>query len=282
MKIKDTIILKIAKRWIAGTSLEDVIKCAKKANSSGIKAVVNYLGEDIEEDSVAEQHKNEYIRLQNVMESEKINGCVSLKLTQIGLLKDAEKAKQRLESIIINGESKKQYVWIDMESSKFTDETIKIYLDLAKTHSRTGIALQAYLKRTEEDIEKIIQSNGMIRLVKGAYHENKDIVITGRERIRKNYLKLMERLFGSGIYFAVATHDQFLIDKAISLATDKSKFEFEFLKGIRDEIKKKLVSEGYNVAEYIPYGQNWYPYSIRRIEEHPSNIILLLRSIIGF
>jgi proline dehydrogenase len=279
--LREAIILRIAKRWIAGTRIEDAIKDAKKANSKGIDVVINYLGEDIMEERIAEKHAQEYINLQNKIKNEGIRGCVSLKLTQLGILIKIETAKKRLERIIENGENLNQYVWIDMEGSKLTDLTLSIYLEMLEKHSKIGVALQAYLKRTANDMEKIIERGGMVRLVKGAYKESKEIVFETRAEIRRNYQKLMERLFESGIYFAVATHDQKLIEKAIELSNIKKKgFEFEFLKGIRDDIKTHLAKEGYKVSEYLPYGENWYPYSKRRISEHPSNLILLLRSIV--
>lgn len=281
MGLREALILRIAKRWIAGTTLEDAIKDAKKANSRGVGAVINYLGEDITEDSVAESHTKEYLRLQNEIYNQGIKGCISLKLTQLGLILDKEKARNRLERIAENGSKLKQYVWIDMESSKFTDVTLYLYLAVLESYDNTGVALQAYLRRTQEDIERIITKGGMVRLVKGAYRESREIAFSRRTEIRKNYEKLMERLFNSGIYFAVATHDKYLIDKAIELSNEKKEgFEFEFLKGIREELKDDLVSRGYTVSEYLPYGENWYPYSKRRIYEHPSNIMLLIRSLI--
>ncbi len=281
MGLKEALILRIAKRWIAGTRLEDAIKDAKKANSRGVGAVINYLGEDITEDSVAESHTNEYLRLQNEIHNQGIRGCVSLKLTQLGLILDREKARRRLEKIVENGAKLKQYVWIDMEGSKFTDVTLYLYLAVLESYGNTGVALQAYLRRTQDDMERIISKGGMVRLVKGAYRESSEIAFSKRTEIRKNYEKLMERLFSSGIYFAVATHDKHLIDRAIELSKEKKEgFEFELLKGIREELKDELVSSGYTVSEYLPYGENWYPYSKRRIYEHPSNIMLLIRSLI--
>lgn len=274
-------MLRIAKKWIAGTKIEDAIKDAKKANSRGIGAVLNYLGEDIRDNELAEKHTEEYLRLQNEIENNGIKGSVSLKLTQIGIILDTEKPRKRLERIVENGRNLKQYVWIDMESSKFTDATLSLYLDMLNLYSKVGLALQAYMKRTAADLEKVIEKGGSVRLVKGAYKESSDIVFSKRNEIRKNYKILMERLFKSGVYFAIATHDKLLIDRALEISDGrKGGFEFEFLKGIRDELKNELVSKGYTVSEYIPYGDDWYPYSMRRMSEHPSNIILLLRSLV--
>ncbi|HEV2227116.1 MAG TPA: proline dehydrogenase family protein, partial [Nitrososphaerales archaeon] len=172
-------------------------------------------------------------------------------------------------------------LWLDMEGSKFTDATFKTYLAARERHQGVGVALQAYLRRSEADLKTILDAGGKVRIVKGAYRESHDIVYPTKKEVTDNFAKLMGILFERGEGFAIGTHDTLLIDKAKKLAdSSHTNFRFELLKGIRDELKDELVKSGYHVHEYLPYGDSWYAYSKRRIKEHPSNIWLLLRSLV--
>jgi proline dehydrogenase len=281
MGLKEVFILPVAKRWIAGADLESAIKDAKKANSRGLGVVVNFLGEEIRDPSKADSHTEEYLRLQQAMADGNINGKASVKLTQLGLVLDQAQAARRLERIAANSERLDQWLWIDMEGSKFTDATISIYQETHDKHGHLGVALQSYLKRSESDLKLLLDRGAKIRLVKGAYKESHDLVYATRSEVRESFTKAMKSLFERGEGFAIGTHDSVLIDEAKRLAESKHvDFEFELLKGIRDELKGELVKSGYKVSEYLPYGDQWYSYSKRRISEHPSNIWLLLRSLV--
>jgi proline dehydrogenase len=166
-----------------------------------------------------------------------------------------------------------------MESVKFTEDTISIYLELSRQYAMIGVAIQAYLRRSASDLLHILESGGNVRLVKGAYHEAVENAFTTGEEVNGNYAKLMKMLFENNIYFAIATHDSNLIEEAIRLSRD-AKFEFQMLMGIRDDLKSKLVARNFAVSEYIPYGSQWLPYSVRRIRERKRNILLLARSFI--
>jgi len=169
-----------------------------------------------------------------------------------------------------------------MENSPYTAATIRTYLEIHPSYPRLGICLQANMKRTESDLKELIPRGGRIRLVKGAYPESTEVAFKKRSDVEVNYLKLMKMLFEEGDHFGIGTHDGKLIDKARNLSKDyKRDFEFQLLKGIRDDIKPSLVKEGYRVCEYIPYGPEWYNYSKRRMRERKRNILLLLRSITG-
>jgi proline dehydrogenase len=279
--LKERVVLPLAKRWISGVAQGSAIEDAKKANSRGIGAVVNFLGEDIRDPAVADAHANEYLKLQQALADDGINGFVSVKLTQLGLGSDNEGTERRLESLAANAERLNQLLWLDMEGSRFTDLTIQAYLGVHAKHQGIGVALQAYLRRSESDLMTILDAGGRVRIVKGAYKESHDIVYSTKGEVTENFAKLMGKLFESGSGFALGTHDSLLIDKAKKLAeSSKADFRFELLKGIRDELKDELVKSGYKVFEYLPYGDSWYAYSKRRIKEHPSNIWLLLRSLV--
>ena len=281
MGLKETFVLPLAKRWISGVTMDSAMGDAKKANSKGIGVLVNFLGEEIKDPSEADAHTTEYLRLQQTMATEGINGFASVKLTQLGLGSDEQGTKARLERIALNADRLNQLLWVDMENSSVIDATIEIYLNALSRHPHMGVALQAYTRRSESDLKKILDAGGTVRLVKGAYRESHDFVYPTKREVNANFIKLLEMLFERGDRFAVGTHDSALIDRAKELAGSRQvDFRFELLKGIRDELKVELVKSGYKVFEYLPYGDRWYAYSKRRITEHPSNIWLLLRSLV--
>lgn len=281
MGLKERIVLPLARRWISGVTMDSAIEDAMKANSRGIGVVVNFLGEEIKDSATADAHADEYQRLQLALHEGGINGFASVKLTQLGLGADEAGMSFRLEKIAANSERLKQLLWIDMEGSAFTDATIKSYIVAHENHRGIGVALQAYAKRSASDLKTILDAGGRVRLVKGAYRESRDFVYSTRQEVRENYAKLMRVLFERGEGFAVATHDSTLVEAAKKLAEPRHvDFRFEFLKGIRNELKDELVSSGYPVFEYLPYGDRWYAYSKRRITEHPGNLLLLFRSLV--
>ncbi|MDA4128589.1 MAG: proline dehydrogenase family protein [Thaumarchaeota archaeon] len=280
MGLGQGLLLRVAKRWIAGTDSASAIKEALKANQRRMSVVLNYLGEEISDPSIADAHMREYLSVQKAISDSGIKGCVSVKLTQFGLLTDETGAIKRLAEVIGRSEALGQMLWIDMESSRVLEKTLQIYLDVLPSHPMVGLALQSYMRRSAKDLETILGKGAKIRLVKGAYKEPPDLVFNNRAEATENYSKLMETLFKKGDDFVIATHDPKLIDQAKELANSgKARFEFQMLKGIQDGLKDKLVQAGYKVGEYLPYGSQWYAYSKRRISEHPSNILLLLRSL---
>ncbi|MDE1853324.1 MAG: proline dehydrogenase family protein [Thaumarchaeota archaeon] len=281
MGFKERVVLPLAKRWISGVSMDSAIEDAKKANSKGIGAIVNFLGEEIKDPRIADAHADEYLRLQEKLHDGAVNGFASVKLTQLGLGADEDGMRRRLERIAANAERLGQLLWIDMEGSKFTDKTVKTYLEVHSRHQGVGVALQAYARRSESDLKSILDDGGKVRLVKGAYKESPDFVFPTRQEVNRSFERLMATLFERGNGFAIGTHDSVLIERARALAEPShADFRFELLKGIRDETKDELVKSGYRVSEYLPYGDSWYAYSKRRITEHPSNVWLLLRSLV--
>ncbi|MCG2737233.1 MAG: proline dehydrogenase family protein, partial [Candidatus Methanoperedenaceae archaeon] len=220
------------------------------------------------------------IKLLSDIEKEKVNASISLKLTSLGLLIDKRLCLSNVEKIASVASSKNIFVWIDMENSPYTEDTIDIYLDIFTKFGNAGIAIQANLKRSENDVRRITAEGGMIRLVKGAYSEKKDIAFFRRGEVTKNFSKLMGFLFYKSASFAIATHDEQLINEAIEVnKVHKKRLEFQMLMGVREELKRQLVSKGFNVVDYIPYGNRWLPYTIRRLSERKSNILLIMRSI---
>lgn len=281
MGLSELFLLRLAKRWISGVNEDSAVADALKANKRGMGVVINFLGEEITDPKAAEASVEEYLRLQRAISEKGIRGFVSVKLTQFGLGTDSNAAARRLERVTQNGQELGQTTWLDMEGSKFTTETIDIYTKALGTHPELGIALQAYMRRSESDLKSLLDAGASVRLVKGAYREKSDVVFPSRKEVSSNYSRLMSELFERGEKFAIGTHDSALIEEAKRLAESKhADFRFEMLKGIRDELKDELVNSGYKVSEYLPYGDRWFAYSKRRITEHPGNVWLLLRSLV--
>ena len=277
----EKVLFKIAKQWIAGNTIDDALTSAKNAYQSGRHAIVNKLGEYHTSKKQITTTVNEYQKIINSFRKWKIRGAVSVKPTQVGLSISQKECYRNFEKIILNARNAHVFVWIDMESSEHTDETIEIYNKFFSKYERLGIALQANLKRTEDDLIDLLRIGAKIRLVKGAYREKSSIAFKSKEDVDKNYVKLMRMLFKKGNEFGIATHDGKIIKKAENLSKKyPKKFEFQMLKGIRDELKPRLIKKKFVVSDYIPYGVNWLPYSIRRIKERKRNILLLGSSLL--
>jgi proline dehydrogenase len=293
--LMERLLLRLVKKWTAGDDLEDALIAAKSSNIKGQKAIINYLGEDHAEVERIRLNMKEYSILLERLYSDKIDGCISVKPSQLGLSVSYDLCLKNLRILNNRATEFGGFTWIDMESSKYTDDTLMLYLELLRYRHNIGVVLQSVLRRTASDFLHLLEVGGKVRLVKGAYNENEHIAFTSREEVDANYIKLLGMLFGSNyvnnnevgdntIDFAIATHDSKLIEYAVRLwknsKIDIKNFEFEFLKGIRDELKRDLVEKGFRVAEYIPYGDEWLSYSVRRLRERKRNIFLLARSLV--
>lgn len=276
------LLLRIAKHWIAGETCEDAYARAQQSNTRKVRGILNLLGEDTtsREDTIAATTK--YLEIMETLKSRQIESCISVKPTQLGLMIDPSLFRDNLNKIQSKAKSLGTFVWVDIEGSPFTAQIVDSYIELRKRYDNVGVAIQAYLKRSEDDVNRILDVGGAIRLCKGAYNESPEIVYKRKDQINGNFSKLMRIMFERGRGFAVATHDEKLIEEAARLSSvHHADFEFEMLMGIRDKKKLELVERGYRVSEYIPFGKSWWAYSMRRIREHKSNIFLLARSLIS-
>ena len=272
----EKILFVFAKQWIAGDTIDDALKSSKLSYKNGRHAIVNKLGEYHKSKTQINKTVKEYQKIVSSFRKWKVRGAISVKPTQIGLSISKKECIRNFQILIKKAASSHIFLWIDMESSDHTDETIEIYYHLFARYERLGIAIQANLKRTKNDLIDLLEHGAKIRLVKGAYKENSRIAFQSKEKVDGNYVRLMKILFKNGNEFGIATHDSKMIDLAISLSKKyKRKFEFQMLKGIRDELKPILIKKHFVVSDYIPYGTNWLPYSIRRVKERKRNILLL-------
>src|SRR5450759_1042879 len=208
-------LIKFARQWIAGEGLDDAIARARKANSNGLGAIINFLGEHVRDKEEAEENKNENFRILQAIKDNNINSSLSIKLTQLGLGIDKDLCLSSVEAIVDRAASNNIFVWIDMESSTYTEDTIEIYLAVFKKYKNAGIAIQSNLLRSESDIRRIASFSGIIRLVKGAYDEKSDVAYSSRSDVTINFSKIMGFLFYRNLFFAIATHDERLVYEAI-------------------------------------------------------------------
>jgi len=273
-------LIPLVKRWVAGKTLDEALIVSRQANMKGYHVVLNYLGEEITDEKQIRYTVLEYKKMIDIIRREKLNAAISLKLTQLGLSLNESLCEDNLNEIVKHAKNNKLTIWIDMENSKYTDKTIKIYLKFLKEYHEIGVAIQAYLKRGFELAKLVAANDGMIRLVKGAYKEPSSIVYTSKEDINRNFNEIMQYLFEKRTRLELGTHDEKLVYNAIKLLLKtKHNIEFAFLRGIRNDLKSWLVKEGFKVVEYIPYGPSWKDYVYRRIREKKSNILLALTSI---
>jgi proline dehydrogenase len=276
------LLFRIAKHWIAGEKYEEAMARAQQSNTHKVLGIINLLGEQVTAREATTAATEEYLEILKAIDTAKIQCCISIKPTQLGMGIESKLYEDNLGRILTTAKSLGNFVWVDMEGSPYTDETVNSYLEFRRKFDNVGVAIQAYLKRSEEDVNRILDLKGMIRLCKGAYNESPEIAFKKKDQISQNYSKLMRIMFERGKGFAIATHDGKLIDEAIDLShAHHIDFEFEMLMGIRDKKKLELADTGYRVSEYVPFGKNWWAYSVRRIREHKSNIFLLARSLVS-
>ena len=280
-------LFKLSKRWIAGYSNTDAISEAVKSNQKGMSAILNYLGEGYTQESEIDKSVKEYLTLLNLLRTKNVRGSISVKPTQIGLSIGYDVCLENFTKISEKAMQNGYFMWIDIENSNYVEDTLSIYLEILRTNRDTGVAIQSYLKRSYSDLLHLMESSANLRIVKGAYGGETDEAYQSNSEVSQNFSRLMRVVMKEATYegiLAVATHDSKLIDEALSLSSKGSEkmknLQFQLLKGIRHELKQQLVKSGYTVLEYIPYGEKWLHYSLRRIRERKRNIFLLARSLI--
>ena len=281
MGLSNTLFLPLAKKFIAGETLSDAIEVCRSRNSAGISGMINILGEHTSDEEKIKSYVAEYLLILKQIKKENIDSSISVKPSQLGIDLGLDYCKNNLIKLLTEASKHDNFVWVDMEDSPYTDDTISLFLDVKKEFSNMGLCVQAYLKRTEDDLNQLLSANSHVRLCKGAYNESDDVVYKKNKTVVNNFEILIHNLFNQGTDFAIATHDDKLIDLSIKLHNSTNvPFEFQMLLGVRDKKKSELISQGHKVTEYIPYGKEWLPYSIRRLNERKRNIFLLARAFI--
>jgi len=281
--LSNPVARRTARRFVAGEGLDDALAAARAANEAGMKVSLDFLGENVASREDAVRAKEMYFGVFDRIAREKLDANVSLKLTQLGLDFGADFCLEQMLPIVKHAESLGNFVRIDMEGSAYTQRTVDMARSLRGQSAAVGTVVQAYLYRTEQDVRDLLGASCRMRLCKGAYLEPPDVAFPEKKDVDANYVKLMQALLPSGVYHGIATHDPAMIAATKAFASKqgiaKDQFEFQMLYGIRPDLQRELIREGYNMRVYIPYGSDWFPYFMRRLAERPANLIFLARSV---
>ncbi len=273
-----------ARRFVAGETLDEAVEAVKDLNEKGITATLDLLGESVNTVEETRSARDQVIEILDKIHETGIDSNVSVKLTQLGLDLGDDICTENVKAILMRAKQYDNFVRIDMEGSDYTQRTLDIFKYMFDRFSGyVGIVLQSYLYRTESDVRQMNQTGSRVRLCKGAYREPEIVAFRKKEHTDLNYVRCLELLLTKGVYPAVATHDEDVIEKTKELAAKheiaKEKFEFQMLYGIRRDLQNQLVEEGYRMRVYIPFGSQWYPYYSRRLGERLGNVFFILKNL---
>lgn len=273
----------LARRFVAGDTLDEAIEVSRALNGDGFLVSLDHLGEEVHDEDSAIQATDEYLESLDRITSEGLHANISIKATQLGLAIDEDLALDSISRLAERAKTGETTVTIDMEDSRYTDATVRLFEKAQRTHGNLGLAVQSYMRRTADDLSRLLLLGGHIRLCKGAYVESGEIAFQNKEEVDSAYadhLRLLMR--EEGIRPAVATHDSRLIELARQLARDRQNYyEFQMLYGVRKDVQRQLVEDGIPVRIYLPYGSQWYPYLTRRLAERPANAWFFVRAAVG-
>ena len=280
---------RVSGRFVAGTEIADAVRVTQAVNRAEMSVTVDNLGENVTNPEEARQSAQLYHQVLEEIAAKHLNANISLKLTHMGLDVDEKLARELVSGLVAKAASMKPqgFVRVDMEGSAYTQRTLDFVHELHRmpgNQNSVGTVIQAYLKRSESDIEKLLSEGIRIRLCKGAYKEPASIAFERKVDVDANYVRLMKILMQSGIYHGLATHDEKIIREAQEFARReriaRESFEFQMLHGIRRDLQQSLVRDGWRMRVYIPFGTEWYPYFMRRLGERPANVLFIARNLL--
>ncbi len=274
---------RVARRFVAGETLEDAVSAVQKINEQGLLVTLDYLGESVHTQQDAEQAAEMYFLLLDAIAVNDLKATVSLKLTQLGLDVSESTCLNNMRRILEHARQQNNHVTIDMEGSAYTETTLRLFRTLRQEYGfdNVGTVIQAYLYRSEKDMVTLHQEGAHVRLCKGAYQEPADKAFPQKKDVDDNFVKLMKAYLANsqtdtGAYLGIATHDARIIDLARAYidtnAIPAARFEFQMLYGIRSDLQRQLASQGHKMRVYVPFGTQWYPYFMRRLAERPANL----------
>jgi proline dehydrogenase len=284
--VPKALVGRFAKPYVAGENRESALATVRDLNAGGAMATLDILGEEVAERGKAVAAVDEYLALFDAISEEGLDANVSIKPTLVGLKIDEGFCRDNIERIAAKAEEHGNFVRIDMEDRTCTDGTLRIYSELQPRHGNLGVVFQAYMRRTLDDIADLAKyPEPNARLCKGIYIEPRDTAWKGYETVRRNFVAALDKLLRLGIYVGIATHDEYLACEACALIDeyeiDRSRYEFQMLLGVDEELKEILIAQGHRLRVYVPYGPDWYKYSIRRLRENPEVAHHVMRAALG-
>ena len=281
--VPQSIVGFFSKKYIAGPTLNHAIDKIRDLNKREIMATIDILGEEIDKKEDALAVVQEYKKVLAAIKNQNLNSNVSIKPTHLGLKIDKTFCLDNIREIVDEAKKYDNFIRIDMEDHTCTSETLEIYFTLKKEYDNVGIVIQSYLRRTVEDINELVTVKANLRLCKGIYLEPKSIAYRDPQIVNSNFNYVLEKLLSNGSYVGIATHDEKLVWYALSLIDrlklEKSKYEFQMLLGVTEELRDLLVSSGHRMRIYVPYGQHWHAYSMRRLKENPNIAMSIIKNL---
>jgi len=275
---------RLSRRFVAGEALADALAVGRRINSEGISLTLDHLGENVMALAETETSRDVYLRMLSEIRAAGVQGNVSLKLTQFGMDLSEDACRAHVEGVVRKAAEIGSFVRVDMESSAYTGRTLRLVCDLHQRYAAVGTVIQAYLYRSEADVEMLCARGVRVRLCKGAYLEPPSVAFPHKADVDANFIKLMQILLDKGDDPAIATHDPRMIEatkeRASARGLGRDRFEFQMLYGIRRDLQNRLVAQGYRLRLYVPFGKAWYPYFMRRLAERPANLLFLLRNLL--
>jgi proline dehydrogenase len=263
------VVRRLSSRYIAGPSIDDAIRVVRRLNAKGKMATVDVLGEEVASADQVRAIAGLYHDVLARIDGDGLEANVSIKLTGLGLDFDLDLCQEVVEAIVVDAGARANFVRIDMEDSSTTDRTLGLYRELRdRGHENVGAVVQAYLRRTIADVADLEN----VRICKGIYVEPESVAYQGYEEVRTNYVRVLEQVLAAGTHVGIATHDEFLIGAALRLVEDvpRDRYEFQMLLGVRSDRADELVAAGHRLRVYVPFGTQWYEYSVRRLQENPT------------
>ena len=281
-----SLVGRVGRRYAAGEEVEDAVRVVEGLAREGCLATVGILGEHATDEWHTHERLDEYRRALDALEKQGFEGYrVAVKLTDLGLTLDRELCRKNLEEILLYARERGRFLEVDMEESPFVSATLDLVLDMHESHGNTGAVVQAYLRRTLEDVQRLVEAGIPVRLVKGVYVEGREVAYRDYDVIRENYVFLLEELLRGGIYVGIATHDEYLTWHALRLihrmGLTKDQYEFQMIMGVQEELRRILVEAGHRVRVTVLFGKDWYEYSLRRLKENPTIAGYVTKDVIG-
>lgn len=279
------VVGRVAARYVAGETRDEALDVIRGLNADGAMATLDLLGEEVTERAKAEAAVTEYVRLFDEIERRGLDSNVSIKLTMLGLEIDEAFCRDNVERIAAAAARHGNFVRIDMEDRTTTDATLRIYHELQPRYGNLGVVFQSYMRRTLADIAALPTTGANVRLCKGIYIEPRTAAWKGYDTVRRNFVAALEKLIRQGVYVGVATHDEYLVCAARELLdrydAARDSYEFQMLLGVDEELRRILLDEGHRLRVYVPYGRDWYAYSMRRLRENPEVARHVVRGMLG-
>ncbi|MBK9089029.1 MAG: proline dehydrogenase family protein [Holophagales bacterium] len=283
--VPKTVVRRFARRYVAGETLDDAVRTVRELADEGAMATVDVLGESVTRREQTEETRDEYLRVLDTIVANRLVANVSIKPTAVGLSIDPQLARENCRAICRKAAESGTFVRIDMEDSPYTEKTLQLVLDLKSEFPGVGVVVQAYMRRTLADMDRLVAARMNVRICKGIYVEPREIAFKDRQVVIENFAAIVDKHLAAGCYAGIATHDEACVQKALAtidrLKLTPDRYEFQMLLGVDPLLRRTILQAGHRLRVYVPYGRDWYAYSLRRLKENPSIARHTVRMVLG-